>query len=812
MSSVSTRRARLEVGKHIEEMMDRLCSRHSVIDAGDWEAFPVEGLCWLRVKRLDDNDDDDAAEIDEANEVHWPAWLLARGTESWSGDTVDRDDFTRVVCCYGSGWTVEVQIFELSPFSSRSPSPSRGGRLYRAALAEAESRAKLASNPEELANFESLISQNMDFCQSPVLLGRVWRAHESRAERRPRPGEMIAVRWNDEDWWPATVDRVGAAVAGVKGEVPPDAVEVVYDDDANSRETIIRGSAVWNADVRCLGDDEQPLHDDDDVKLLDGTEFMLEEEEEEAATEQQRQQAGEKKKQKTILIDALEEDDPEVLAHDDEDEFEPNALKDDAGEDEEDDDDDGVEEEEDVAKDDEEYREGRRPAKRMKKALPAPRIRKRPSAPAPAKKSVVVAAAPKKSKRVSHSQRRQLIKAAASRWSVSSRLVNGGGVALAASRRAPKSHNPEMNGFIVDDDAVDDEEPAVEEEKKKIVPKKISTMRTARPPAATPSVLSLLLGGGAAPSDKSSKTPPTAGSVAKKNDSEAAIDAVELAIASSRKREARLLTMTTPGDLVVQAPAPAEAAAAAPKPPSPSPQRTTALPAPVVQQPILTKQPPVAAAADPVPPPLSEEPKKASSSSSSSKLPPGWVAKWSERKQMYYYAHKAKRLTRWTPPKPGDEAASTAAADATKQNFESSLTDEPINAQTPGALDAARRTMAALEASMHGPPQPAAPPVGSAPPVVSRYIPPPTQNLYGETADQAYVARDVGLSEYTPTGGLTPYVPTNNDPQQTMGPPVGQLPPGRPWQPPGRPWQPPPASYNHPRYQQYNNNNNPRPY
>ena len=28
--------------------------------------------------------------------------------------------------------------------------------------------------------------------------------------------------------------------------------------------------------------------------------------------------------------------------------------------------------------------------------------------------------------------------------------------------------------------------------------------------------------------------------------------------------------------------------------------------------------------------------------------PEGWVAKWSDRKQMYYYAHKAKKLSRWT--------------------------------------------------------------------------------------------------------------------------------------------------------------------
>lgn len=77
----------------------------------------------------------------------------------------------------------------------------------------------LASNETELSNFHALVSQNLDLCQAPLLLGRVWRAHELRVGRQPKPSEILAVRWNDDDWWPATVDRVGAAVAGWKGEV-----------------------------------------------------------------------------------------------------------------------------------------------------------------------------------------------------------------------------------------------------------------------------------------------------------------------------------------------------------------------------------------------------------------------------------------------------------------------------------------------------------------------------------------------------------------------------------------------------------------
>ena len=76
-------------------------------------------------------------------------------------------------------------------------------------------------------------------------------------------------------------------------------------------------------------------------------------------------------------------------------------------------------------------------------------------------------------------------------------------------------------------------------------------------------------------------------------------------------------------------------------------------------------------------------------------LPPGWTAKWSARKQMYYYTHKAKGLTRWTPPREEKSPRAKKPAPAPPSNDD--------------ALKRARATLAALEGSLpdSAPPVPA---------------------------------------------------------------------------------------------------------
>ena len=222
---------RRECRSAMEAMLDRLRCRTLVTDGcGDHANFPVEGLCCLRVTGSG------------GKVIPWPAWLVARGLGTWTGRKTKRgDDALRSVCCYGSGWQLRVPAHELAAYD---PAIARknvnlGGKLYRAALAEAEARRVLGEDDAEQASFASLVAQNLEACRDPVLLGRLFAEHERRIEARPEPEDVLAVRWNDDDWWPASV--VGVAGASV---------EVEYDDDLRTRETLELGGDIWRADVR----------------------------------------------------------------------------------------------------------------------------------------------------------------------------------------------------------------------------------------------------------------------------------------------------------------------------------------------------------------------------------------------------------------------------------------------------------------------------------------------------------------------------------------------------------------------------------
>ena len=51
----------------------------------------------------------------------------------------------------------------------------------------------------------SMIAQNIDYCSSPVLLGRLWSAQLASRGKILRHKQVLAIKWNIDDWWPAIV-------------------------------------------------------------------------------------------------------------------------------------------------------------------------------------------------------------------------------------------------------------------------------------------------------------------------------------------------------------------------------------------------------------------------------------------------------------------------------------------------------------------------------------------------------------------------------------------------------------------------------
>ena len=96
---------------------------------------------------------------------------------------------------------------------------------------------------------------------------QVVRRHLRRIEEIPSDNDLLVVRWRTdlgEDWWPAKVIKT-----------VEDNVEVVYTgyEGDDGSETIELGGDLWTADVRCLGDDREPVFDSRDAALLDGGDF-----------------------------------------------------------------------------------------------------------------------------------------------------------------------------------------------------------------------------------------------------------------------------------------------------------------------------------------------------------------------------------------------------------------------------------------------------------------------------------------------------------------------------------------------------------
>lgn len=177
-----------ELRELIETLLERVESRWSVADDGDPGAFPKEGLCFVALRL--EAPPKYKGESAEVRVVLWPAWLLAPLKVPEIATQVERIEVVdgasraglapeggdaRTVCCYGDGRFLRVRGSLLLPFdNARARGTSRGGLLWATALRQAEARRDCP------ADFVTMVSQNLDLCASPALLGRLWRAQQVR--------------------------------------------------------------------------------------------------------------------------------------------------------------------------------------------------------------------------------------------------------------------------------------------------------------------------------------------------------------------------------------------------------------------------------------------------------------------------------------------------------------------------------------------------------------------------------------------------------------------------------------------------------
>mmetsp|Transcript_11823 Transcript_11823/g.17684 ORF Transcript_11823/g.17684 Transcript_11823/m.17684 type:complete len:783 (+) Transcript_11823:115-2463(+) len=632
----SSRRIKLEVRDVCEEMLQTLKNKMSVVDSGNAHGFPYEGVCWLGLKKKND-------EI-----IQWPCWLMARGTEVWEGyHDPDRDEWTRTVCCYGSGWIKVCRMGELTPMNVWYENQN-GGRLYRSALKEAKARFELHENAEETANFLSLVSQNLEFCQHPVLLGRIFESHK-RYQNNIEAGAMLAVRWNDDDWWPVKVSHVGARVllqeeAPLTSQKGGAAVEIVYDDEEATEETLVQGSEIWNSDVRCLADNQSPRFDHADVAFLLDTEYALDAnnartEEEEAAENKQKMLSNDKKIKK-----------PEPIYKDE-------SLLGDLPEPAEDEEDGPYRQPKDIIPVDDDLSK----PERDHSSSTVTKRRKRQ------REEMTLA-----QKLQAAEKRRKMIEEVKSRWTVSKKTLatnhHTATTAIQPSSVAPPPVPP----------------PAV-------LPKPpIKRSNKSKQKTKQPSFIDLLMNDSSSPASVRTDSNNSSDNiiVTQKNklspkesteDNAVHVAAVDRALEKAQEREARVLQTKLPEALVAPAPA------------------------------FSTETQ------------LDTETQKNKKRPRIDRLPPGWIAKWSERKGMYYYAHKTRRITRWTPPVAGEEGPEDTVPTFVhrhpqkvlpKTAYENDDVEVPYFTDPPApihnsppvpsaaALDAAKRTIAAYEASM----------------------------------------------------------------------------------------------------------------
>jgi hypothetical protein len=102
----------------IDKIIEELEQREIIVDDGEPNALPREGLCWVRLRA-------DAGH----RTALWPAWLLARAKAPQFEGWIDEDDdgSTRLVCCYGDGAFVRAALVDVLPLSATATLMPPGG-------------------------------------------------------------------------------------------------------------------------------------------------------------------------------------------------------------------------------------------------------------------------------------------------------------------------------------------------------------------------------------------------------------------------------------------------------------------------------------------------------------------------------------------------------------------------------------------------------------------------------------------------------------------------------------------------------------
>ena len=240
-----------ETADLLDNLIAKVEGRWAIADEGDTNAFPHEGMCWIKI------------ESSRLGVTLWPGWLLAPSKQLQlmeSRETTLVSD-ERAVYCYGDGRLVQASMDAILPFDENSPDDSeKGGRLWDTALTQAKARKACPRV------FTSMIASNIDHCSSPVLLGRLWSAQLASRRTALRRKQALVVKFNVDDWWPAVVTGVWSRPDRASGQQ----ITIEYPDKTCDDMT-------WpENDAFLLQDDDFVVCDSDDTQRLDAFEASSE--------------------------------------------------------------------------------------------------------------------------------------------------------------------------------------------------------------------------------------------------------------------------------------------------------------------------------------------------------------------------------------------------------------------------------------------------------------------------------------------------------------------------------------------------------
>jgi hypothetical protein len=216
----------------VDTLLGRVEGRWSIVDEGKPFDFPAEGLCYVPLQLT--TPPKYKGELDEVRNIMWPCWLITEEKknhllstncstkhkeEGDDGEDKKEDQFRnksinegddelldaakprlvvskkrneassgeacvdsatpchsslRTVCCYGDGRFLEIDEAYLLPFEDNEVTVAAkaqaddGGVLWREATKQADARMMC---PDDFTN---MVSQNIEYCAAPVLIGRLW--------------------------------------------------------------------------------------------------------------------------------------------------------------------------------------------------------------------------------------------------------------------------------------------------------------------------------------------------------------------------------------------------------------------------------------------------------------------------------------------------------------------------------------------------------------------------------------------------------------------------------------------------------------